>query len=179
MRNSNQTKTKRQCFLTTPCSEPYFPPRPLMWLNWKPSSVPGFTTFSILGRGGKGDQEQRLTKSRRGRGRRQKKSFLKKMGRGGKMSRSLSCTYNTKWRKFGLEGKSWGIWPPSPRVGVGGQRQQQPGTAAEMLRTAMMELSGGSPWEPGSLCCYRRGCVLRGEWRLFLSSCASSLLGCC
>lgn len=127
MGNTNQIKTKGKCFLTPSCSEPYSPPGPLMWLNWRPpSSVPGFTTFSILGRGGKGDQEQGLTKSRRGRGRRQK-CFLKKWGGGGKISRSLFCTYNTKWRKFVLEGKSWGIWPPNPRVGVGGQWQQLPG----------------------------------------------------
>lgn len=123
----NMRKPKRKCFLTPFCSEPYSSPGPLLWLNWKPpSSVPGFTTFSILGRGGKGVQEQGLTKSRRGRAEDKKKCFLKKWG-GGKISRSLSCTYNTKWRKFVLEGKSWGTWPSSPRVGVGGQWQQLPG----------------------------------------------------
>lgn len=67
-----------------------------------------------------------IDQKQKGKGRRQKKCFLKKWG-GGKISRSLSCTYNTKWRKFVLEGKSWGTWPSSPRVGVGGQWQQLPG----------------------------------------------------
>jgi hypothetical protein len=40
--------------------------------------VPGFTTFSNLGRGGKEDQGQELIKSRRGKGQ-ETKCFLKKM----------------------------------------------------------------------------------------------------
>ena len=139
-----------------------FPYSPLLWalLSPKALNVTELETFlsswvyHLLHPGERRKRRSRTETDQKQKGKGQetkkKKSFLKKWaGGGGKMSRSLSCTYNTKWRKFVLEGKSWGIWPPSPRVGVGGQWQQLPGVVAEALKSAMTELSRGSPWEPG------------------------------
>lgn len=97
MRNSN--KTKKEIFPYSLMLRALLSPRALTVTELEISFLSSWVHHLLHpGERRKGDHELGLTKSRRRRGRRpkkKKKSFLKKRG-GGKISRSLSCTYNTK-----------------------------------------------------------------------------------